>query len=551
MKTLLASILLLISSTVAFAQSSAVKNVANTTFTLTTFKADGSILATSNGVFISDNGEAVSPWKPFIGADHAVIINNKGERINVESLMGLNEIYDLVKFKVDASTSAPAFAAGVSGNSGAWIVTTSKSGAPVKTSVDKVEKFMNKYNYSILSYQVDEKRNGAAVVNDKGQLIGILNSEGNVQSATDAAFARDFRLTGVSQNERALRECAIRVALPETEEEAVIALMFSADKPEKYRNGIVQEFIKKFPKLNDGYFALANDYVAAQKLSDADKALQTSIANAAKKDEAHFNYAQIIYRSVLNPNLAENAKAQGWSLEKAMSEAQEAYKIKPENSYKHLQAQITYSQGDYQKAYNDFEALTQTDFKNPELYLEMAQSLQQMNGDDAKILQLLDESIAECDTPYVQTAAPFFYARGQQHDKMGNYRKAMQDFYTYEYFYRGQLDADFYYMRSKSESKGKLWQQALQDILIASRLNPAEPTYCAEAANLLLRVNKLDAAISAAEEAIKLAPQFADAYLVLGIAQCQNKQKIEGLKNIQKAKELGNTQADSFLEKFK
>ena len=68
---------------------------------------------------------------------------------------------------------------------------------------------------------------------------------------------------------------------------------------------------------------------------------------------------------------------------------------------------------------------------------------------------------------------------------------------------------------------------------------------------MLLRVNKLDAAIDAAKQAIKLKPDFAEAYLILGSAQCQNKQKEEGVKNIQKAKELGNQQADSFLEKFK
>ena len=64
-------------STSLFAQPAAVKKAADAAFTLTTFKADGSILATSNGVCISTDGVAVSPWKPFIGADKAVIIDAK------------------------------------------------------------------------------------------------------------------------------------------------------------------------------------------------------------------------------------------------------------------------------------------------------------------------------------------------------------------------------------------------------------------------------------------------------------------------------------------
>ena len=257
------------------------------------------------------------------------------------------------------------------------------------------------------------------------------------------------------------------------------------------------------------------------------------------------------YICMVNPSIEPQLKSLGWTLDKAMSEAEKAYKIKAEPQYRHLQAQIIYSKGDYEKAYKEFEALTTTPLKNPEIYLEMAQCKQQLKSDDKEILGLLNQSIELCDTPYVKTAAPYFLARAKQLDKMGDYRLAMKDYYTYEYFYRGQLGPEFYYMREQCEAKGKLWKQALQDILIASRLDPKEPIYCAEAGSLLLRVNKLDAAIDAAKQAIKLKPDFAEAYLILGSAQCQNKQKEEGNKNIQKAKELGNQQADSFLEKFK
>ena len=219
--------------------------------------------------------------------------------------------------------------------------------------------------------------------------------------------------------------------------------------------------------------------------------------------------------------------------------------------YKHLQAQITYSKGDYQQAYQDFEALTKTAIKNPELYLEMAQCQEKLNGSNDAVLSLLNQCIALCDTPYTDTSSPYFLARAQQFDKMGKYRDAMKDLYVFEYLNQGTLEADFYYMREQIEIKGKLWQQALQDILVATRLDPAEPIYCAEAANLLLRLNKLDEAIVAAKQAIVLKDDYAEAYLVLGIAQCKNNQKQEGIANIEKAKNLGNAQADSFLTQFK
>ena len=538
-------------STSIFAQPAAVKKAADAAFTLTTFKADGSILATSNGVCISTDGIAVSPWKPFIGADKAVIVDSKGQKHDVECLLGANEIYDIAKFQVSGKTAAAPLATTVSAGDEVWLTPILKSGNAEKANVTSVEKFMDKYNYAILSSSATDKMNGVPVFDKKGQVIGLYNKSGDSQSSTDANYAKDFVLKGLSQNDVTLRQSDIRIGLPNTLEEAVVALMLSSEKPANIHEAIVNEFITKFPQSNDGYYALANIQIAKGEVANADKTMQTAIGKVIAKDEAHYNYARLIYRNAFIPEFEEKAKAIGWTLDKALDEVQKAQSAKANDAYRHLQAQITYAKGDYAKAYTDFEALTKTKFNNPELYLEMAQSRQHLGGTDQEILDLLNKSIELCDTPYVSTSAPYFYTRGQQLEKMGEYRKAVQDYYTYEYFNQGRLGAAFYYMREQCEVKGRMWQQALQDILVASRLDPKEPLYPTEAGSLLLRLNKLDAAMSAAQQAIQLDAAQPDAYLILGIAQCESKQKESGIKNIQKAKELGNTQADTFLQKYK
>lgn len=538
-------------STSLFAQPAAVKKAADAAFTLTTFKADGSILATSNGVCISTDGIAVSPWKPFIGADKAVIVDSKGQKHDVECLLGANEIYDIAKFQVSGKTAAAPLATTVSAGDEVWLTPILKSGNAEKANVTSVEKFMDKYNYAILSSSATDKMNGVPVFDKKGQVIGLYNKSGDSQSSTDANYAKDFVLKGLSQNDVTLRQSDIRIGLPNTLEEAVVALMLSSEKPANIHEAIVNEFITKFPQSNDGYYALANIQIAKGEVANADKTMQTAIGKVTAKDEAHYNYARLIYRNAFIPEFEEKAKAIGWTLDKALDEVQKAQSAKANDAYRHLQAQITYAKGDYAKAYTDFEALTKTKFNNPELYLEMAQSRQHLGGTDQEILDLLNKSIELCDTPYVSTSAPYFYTRGQQLEKMGEYRKAVQDYYTYEYFNQGRLGAAFYYMREQCEVKGRMWQQALQDILIASQLDPKEALYPTEAGSLLLRLNKVDAAISAAQQAIQLDASQPDAHLILGIAQCESKQKEEGLKNIQKAKELGNTQADTFLQKYK
>ena len=538
-------------STSIFAQPAAVKKAADAAFTLTTFKADGSILATSNGVCISTDGIAVSPWKPFIGADKAVIVDSKGQKHDVECLLGANEIYDIAKFQVSGKTAAAPLATTVSAGDEVWLTPILKSGNAEKANVTSVEKFMDKYNYAILSSSATDKMNGVPVFDKKGQVIGLYNKSGDSQSSTDANYAKDFVLKGLSQNDVTLRQSDIRIGLPNTLEEAVVALMLSSEKPANIHEAIVNEFITKFPQSNDGYYALANIQIAKGEVANADKTMQTAIGKVTAKDEAHYNFARLIYRNAFIPEFEEKAKAIGWTLDKALDEVQKAQSAKANDAYRHLQAQITYAKGDYAKAYTDFEALTKTKFNNPELYLEMAQSRQHLGGTDQEILDLLNKSIELCDTPYVSTSAPYFYTRGQQLEKMGEYRKAVQDYYTYEYFNQGRLGAAFYYMREQCEVKGRMWQQALQDILVASRLDPKEPLYPTEAGSLLLRLNKLDAAMSAAQQAIQLDDAQPDAYLILGIAQCESKQKESGIKNIQKAKELGNTQADTFLQKYK
>ena len=538
-------------STSLFAQPAAVKKAADAAFTLTTFKADGSILATSNGVCISTDGIAVSPWKPFIGADKAVIVDSKGQKHDVECLLGANEIYDIAKFQVSGKTAAAPLATTVSAGDEVWLTPILKSGNAEKANVTSVEKFMDRYNYAILSSSATDKMNGVPVFDEKGQVIGLYNKSGDSQSSTDANYAKDFVLKGLSQNDITLRQSDIRIGLPNTLEEAVVALMLSSEKPANIHEAIVNEFITKFPQSNDGYYALANIQIAKGEVANADKTMQTAIGKVTAKDEAHYNFARLIYRNAFIPEFEEKAKAIGWTLDKALDEVQKAQSTKANDAYRHLQAQITYAKGDYAKAYTDFEALTKTKFNNPELYLEMAQSRQHLGGTDQEILDLLNKSIELCDTPYVSTSAPYFYTRGQQLEKMGEYRKAVQDYYTYEYFNQGRLGAAFYYMREQCEVKGRMWQQALQDILVASRLDPKEALYPTEAGSLLLRLNKLDAAMSAAQQAIQLDDAQPDAYLILGIAQCESKQKESGIKNIQKAKELGNTQADTFLQKYK
>lgn len=532
-------------------QPGAVKKAANAVFTLTTYRADGTQLSQTNGFFINADGTAVSCWTPFNGAARAEITDANGQHHHVSAIYGADELYNIAKFQIDGKVPAALTTSSQHPANGSQVFVINRNLKPQATTIAGVENFLTKYAYYILSDHNSSDIDGAPVVNAAGQVIGLarLSTTGTV-NAVDARYTEEFKLNGLSANDNLLRNTGIRIALPNDQQQAQIALIMASNYERDKYEATINDFIAKFPTLNDGYYARATLEMTKGNGAAADEALQTAIKKASPKDEGHFNYARVIYQSLTMSDSLLSRPA-SWTIDNAAAQAEEANHINPQPAYDHLLAQITYLKGNYQKAYDDFMALTKTSFRNPELYYEAAQSKTMLKATDEEILALLDSAIAVCDTPYVATSAPYFLARAAQYDKMGNYRKAMLDYYTYEYFNQGMLTADFYYIREQCEMRGKLYQQALQDIFIALRLNPEEPTYFAELANVCLRIGKPENAIEPAQEAIKLSPDFADAYLVLGIAQCQTGKKTEGKQNLEKAKSLGNTQADSFIIKYK
>ena len=81
MKRILLLMTCLVSLTMSFAQPAWVKKASRSVFTLKTFAADGSLIASTNGFFTGSNGEAISNFTPFKGASRAVIIDAQGKEM--------------------------------------------------------------------------------------------------------------------------------------------------------------------------------------------------------------------------------------------------------------------------------------------------------------------------------------------------------------------------------------------------------------------------------------------------------------------------------------
>ena len=541
------------SVTYVHGQSKQVKKAAASIFRLTTFKTDGTLLASTNGVFISDNGEAISAFYPFVGADSAVVIDTNGKALPVDVIIGANELYDVCKFKVNGKTTPIKIASTPSmDGEKVWMLGYSiKNQEAKQVPIQKTELFMDKYTYYIFSSETPENMEGCPFVNAKGELIGILqhanHSEGT--HAVDAHFMKDMQINnGLSLADPVLRQTTIRTQLPAKEEDALVTLMMASEQNKKNYLKYIQDFKHSFPHAVDGYAAQARQYANKKEFAKAATEMETAIQNVHKKDAAHAEYAKIIFHQQL---FQPDSTYLAWSLDKALAEAQKAYEINPLPAYQHQQAQIIYSKGNYQKAYDMFIALTKTNLRSGELFYEAAQAKAQLKANQAEILSLLDSAVAACPQPLTPIAAPFVLARGAAYDQAGDYKKAIMDYNRYDTLMLGRANHEFYYTRFNCNVKLRRYQQALNDIAHAAVLNRQEPTYLAEMASLQLKVNYIDDALKTAELCIGIAPNYPDIYLIKGLALIQKKQKKLGIEAFEKAKQLGDKRAQDYIDKYK
>ena len=532
-----------------------VKKAANAVFTLKTFDANNQLIGSSNGFFVGTQGEAVSSYLPFKGAQRAVIIDAQGKEWPVDCIIGANDMYDVAKFKVDIKKPQTLTVASVKAEQGAtaWLLPYAAKKAPVckKATVNAAEVFQNDYAYYTLDMQPDELQTGSPILNDEGEVIGILQPTADAKAqqsyAVSAQFASTMQMSGLGMNSTAMKATGIQKALPDDLEQAQVALFMGASSSDslQYAN-FIERFIQKFPQSPDGYIYRARNLTSSLRFAEAEKDMAQALKVADKKDDVHYQYANLIYQHHL---LQANTPYEPWSLERGLKESQEAYAINAMPVYLQQQAQLLFTLKKYEEAFQLYQQLATSEMRSADTFYAAAQCRLALKDQEGAIAQM-DSAVNTFSKPYLRAAAPYLMARARLLDQAGKYRLAVADYNEYEKLMPGQLTADFYYLREQTEFAGHLYQQAIDDIKKAVDMSPQEPAYHAEKASVELRVGMIDEAIVSAQEAIRLAPEQADGHLLLGLGLCAKNQKQEGLQHLQKAKELGHEQAQSLIDKY-
>ena len=562
-KIVLALIVLMINGQIANGQSVKWADKARqAVFSVVTYGADGKMLGTGNGFFVSEDGVALSDYALFKGASRAEIVNADGRRLQVLEIMGANEMFDVLKFRVEMNgqkaTALTVAANAPTNGSRVYLLpySTQKNTVPTQGTVKESTRVAGSYQYYTLELPLQDKMVSCPLMDSNGQVFALAqqtsdDTDKNTCYAIDARFAMDQEISALSLNDGSLSSIGIKKALPDSEEQALVTLYMASTSNREAYSMLLNDFITKFPQSADGYVRRAtfelgkslDEAVLAKAEADLDKALEVS----ADRSETLYERANLFYNYQLtNPEKTYK----DWTFEKALNEVREALTINDLPAYSQLEADILFAMQNYAEAYTAIEKVNASAMASAATWYSAAHCKELMNAPADEVIALIDKCVGMFTPPYTEQAAPYLLERARIYTNAEKYRPALIDYDEYYKAVNGNVNDQFYYLRAQCSMQAKAYQRALDDYAEAIELNPEELTYRAELAVVNMRVGRNEEAIKVLDAAIAKDASYAELYRLKGLALLQLKKNNDARAAFNKAKELGDPQVNALIEKY-
>lgn len=531
------------------------KKAQKSLLSIVTFDENNNILASGNGFLVDDEGTALANFGLFKGAYKAKIVDSTGKEYGVKWICGASSLYDVVKFRLDTEKSQSGIkVAEKNAEKGEMVYllpyATQKNKVCKADSILDISLFKDKYHYYTLSGTPNKMMINVPVLNSEGEAIAMLQSSSDEQKnyAISIRFGYDLTTNALSASDNDLNAIHMVKMLPEEETDATTFLYLAPSKDSLLYVNYLNQYLEKFPKKYSGYSTAADFYSQRGDLKTADEFMQQGMKKSEEKDQLHYAWSKLIY----NLNMSPGYKVYNdWNMERALNEAQKAYQIHDLPIYLVQQGNCFYALHKYQDAYDVYVEANKTNLKSSEIFLYAAQCKKMLQAPTEEVLALQDSALNMYSKPYQAEAAPVLLARANTYMEMKEYKKAVVDLNEYESLNYGNLNANFYYLRSQAELNGKMYEPAVNDIDKATKLESNNPILWAQKAGTLYAVGLIKEAIDAARKSISLNPAFADAHRILGVCLIQDNQKEEGVAALKKAHELGDSLAESLINNIK
>lgn len=530
------------------------KKAAKAQISIVTMNEKGDMLQSGSGFFIGKDGTALADYQLFKQASKAKVVSGEGKEYEVEAIIGASSLYDLVKFRVKTDKDTPALT--ISDRMGVkhehvYVLPypTKKNKMCVNDTLHDIQKFNEKYGYYTLGRPLDEKYLNSPVMDEEGEVLGMIQRKADASATTSyavsVAYGNTLCTDGMSSADNDLNAIHIRKALPADEADIRTFLFMTASRSDSATySQYLNDYILQFPKSSEAYTQRADFYMAHGNYAAAEEDMNSALEVTEKKDETYYAFSKLLYELNLKPGYQVY---KDWNLNHSLTLAEEAYKANPLPLYILQEGNTLYALKEYEKACEKYLSLRETNMRSAQIFLYAAQCKRMAKTDTLQILALQDSAVACFKKPYPKDAAPSLLERSNTLLELGRYREAIADLNEYEHLMSNELTAYFYYRREQAEMQCRMFQQAVDDIDRAIRMDPKEPLYHAERAVVYYRLGEFEEALKSAQKSAELNPKFGDAYRLAGICQLRLNQREKGLSNLKKAIELGDESAQAIL----
>lgn len=515
----------------------------------------GMLKGNGTAVFVSGGGNLIVPYSLMYGADSVVVIDSKGKARSVQGIVGLDEMYDCVRVRVAADkkiSHLPVSSAPVSVGDELYMLSYGKknSGEVHRVKVSAVDSLYS-HAYYTLNVGIREGYEGLPLVNDKGEMVALMqpSSTGDTCSyAIGATIYDNLVATSATYGLGYYSGMGLRTLLPEEKEAALSCMYMRAMFGDKSTFvNVVDDFIAAFPTSYEGYVSKA-EYLAehCHDFEAAGKEWDRALSLTDKPAEVYFSKAKTIRSIVMDDSAPSHPMLSNENVLSLLDKAIAADSLPLCLQYK---ADWLYEKGRYPEAYDCYASLVGTDLAQDGVYANASQCQYVMKNYDVAI-ELMDSAVKHSDSGEPEYAAPLLFRRGLMKDSIGRYRDAVMDYNLYEETTTYSLGSTFYYIRSQAETKCKMYQQALNDLEKAISIAPDYILYYFEKGVLCYRLNLLEEAAGALEQAKKLDDSIADVYYLLGCVYSKTGNRGLAEENLVKARSMEHPDAANKLEEL-
>lgn len=524
----------------------------------TTGRATGFIV-TADSSNDSNLLSVVSPYSLLRNAVKAIATDPKGKTHTALRISGANDLYDVAKFTIANNPDITPLALSdkkLSVGDKAYIINNKqdKKKPLAEVKVTQADEYSG-LTYYTLSATADTSLIGTPLLTTDNRVIGVIQKNASTNSESMYAIGIEFlnalNITTMSAADPSLNNIHIAKQLPDDEKQAASYLYLFARNSEDTISyaASLNDFITKYPENSFGYNQSTLFYASNKQYPKAEQIYNEALNKCSDKSDIYYNMSILLYN--LNQNKSYSPY-KDWTLDRALAEIKQAHELQPTPLYLMQQGKCLYALKNYREAYDTYEQINKTNFRSSENLFCQSRSLEMAGGDSTVILALLDSAVMRFIKPYKEDAAPYVYYRAQQYDRYGFYREAVVGYQDYQDIVGlKNLNDKFFYIKEQAEIKSNFYPQALADIERAIAINPNEYVYYIEKALIETRTGNYEDAILTAAQARKLDANDPDSYKLAGISYGELGNKTEARKNLQKAIELGDEEARSWLNSMK